>query len=283
MSGVVSHISDTARWVAVYRALESRRPDALFHDRFAERLAGPRGHEIAANIWDARRYSWPVIARTRVIDDFILASIADGCDRVLNLAAGLDTRPYRLALPRELNWIEADLPGMIEDKEQLLAGETPVCQLSREKVDLADANARTAFLARTLAGAKKALVLTEGLLVYLPAATVSLLARDLYARPEIAWWMTDLGSPALIRRMEKSVNLKLSHDAQMMFGPPDGVAFFRPFGWKARDVRSLFRAASAWRRLPPFLQLLSRIFKQDPPPDNPGRQVWAAIVRFERA
>ena len=36
------------------------------------------------------------IARTKLIDDLIAASLAEGCDRVINLAAGLDTRPYRL-------------------------------------------------------------------------------------------------------------------------------------------------------------------------------------------
>ena len=41
------HISDTAHWVAFYRALESERPDALFHDPFARRLAGVRGARIA--------------------------------------------------------------------------------------------------------------------------------------------------------------------------------------------------------------------------------------------
>lgn len=42
-SSPVTGVSDTARWVAVYRAWESARPDALFHDPFAQRLAGDRG------------------------------------------------------------------------------------------------------------------------------------------------------------------------------------------------------------------------------------------------
>ena len=42
----IEHISDTARWVAVYRAMETARSDALFRDPFAERLAGERGQQI---------------------------------------------------------------------------------------------------------------------------------------------------------------------------------------------------------------------------------------------
>jgi methyltransferase (TIGR00027 family) len=282
MSEVVSHISDTARWVAVYRALESRRPDALFRDPFAERLAGSRGQYIAYKMWNTRRYAWPTITRTRLIDDLIHTSVAEGCDRVLNLAAGLDTRPYRLDLPRELTWIEADLPAMIDDKERLLAGETPTCQLTRERVNLADVRTRDAFLTRALAGARKALVLTEGLLLYLPAATVSEIGRDLYAREAVAWWMMDLSSPAMLEYVRKRVSKKLSPDAQMIFAPPEGVGFFRPLGWKPRDVRSIFRAAAEYRRLPTFLQLVSR-FVKDPPAENPGKALCFFIVRFERA
>jgi O-methyltransferase involved in polyketide biosynthesis len=40
---LVRNVSDTARWVAAYRAMESARPEALFKDPFAERLEGERG------------------------------------------------------------------------------------------------------------------------------------------------------------------------------------------------------------------------------------------------
>jgi O-methyltransferase involved in polyketide biosynthesis len=45
---LISNISDTARWIAAYRAIESARPDALFDDPLADRLAGQRGHAIVA-------------------------------------------------------------------------------------------------------------------------------------------------------------------------------------------------------------------------------------------
>ena len=50
MTGAITHVSDTARWVAIYRAMESERPDALFRDPYARRLAGPRGEQIVAEI-----------------------------------------------------------------------------------------------------------------------------------------------------------------------------------------------------------------------------------------
>src|ERR1700761_2564405 len=93
----IHDISDTARWVAVYRARESARPDAVFRDPFAERLAGDRGKQIAAAIPFAAKNSWPFGARTWLIDRLVSEQVANGgIELVINLAAGLDARPYRM-------------------------------------------------------------------------------------------------------------------------------------------------------------------------------------------
>jgi O-methyltransferase involved in polyketide biosynthesis len=57
-----------------------------------------------------RAAGWPMITRIKLIGDLILASVKDGCDCVFNLGAGLDTRPYRLALPPSFTGTEAYLP-----------------------------------------------------------------------------------------------------------------------------------------------------------------------------
>jgi len=277
---LISNVSDTARWVAVYRAQESARPDALFKDPFADRLAGERGRAIAAVAPKQMRNGWPITIRTKLMDDLILASVAEGCDCVLNLAAGLDTRPYRLPLPPALPWIEADLPGMIEEKERLLAEAKPVCCLSREKVDLADVAARSAFLARVLQHAAKALVITEGLLAYLDEEVVRSLSRDLTAQAGIRWWLLDLASPIILQMMQKSMGQHLMN-APFKFAPANGLAFFEALGWQVRDVRSVFREAGRYRRIGFFLRLLALL--PGPDPRNLGRARWSGVVRFERA
>jgi methyltransferase (TIGR00027 family) len=275
---LISTVSDTARWVAVYRAWESARPDALFRDPLADRLAGERGRAIAAAAPRQARSGWPMITRTRLIDDLIASALADGCDRVLNLAAGLDTRPYRLNLPSTLSWIEADLPAMVDEKERLLSGEQPRCRLVRERVDLADANARGAFLERASSGASRALVITEGLLVYLDDDQVRALGRDL-KRPAIRWWVLDVVSRRLAKMIMRGMSGHLDN-APMKFAPPDGVAFFESLGWHARDIQSIYRAALRFGRLPLLLRLAS--FFPDPDPRRPGNGVWSAVVRFEQ-
>ena len=96
---VVRNISDTARWAAVFRADESQRPDALFRDPFAARLAGSLGVEIADTLPEGKSHAWAWVARTYLFDQFIEREIQHGVDVVLNLAAGLDARPYRMQLP----------------------------------------------------------------------------------------------------------------------------------------------------------------------------------------
>jgi O-methyltransferase involved in polyketide biosynthesis len=65
------------------------------------------------------RNSWPFVARTYLFDAAIERRVAEGFDTVLNLGAGLDTRPDRMALRSSVNWIEADLPAMIACKETM--------------------------------------------------------------------------------------------------------------------------------------------------------------------
>jgi methyltransferase (TIGR00027 family) len=277
---LVRNVSDTARWVAFYRAMESARPDALFKDAYADKLAGERGRAIAAHVPRQARSGWPMVVRTRVMDDLIVASIADGCDRVLNLAAGFDTRPYRMALPESLEWVEADLGPMIDEKEKLLEGEKPRCALRRERVDLSDASARDGFLARETRGANKVLVLTEGLLAYLDDDAVRTLGRDFASRPAVRWWVLDVTSPAILRMLTKGMGTQLHH-APMRFAPADGVAFFESLGWRAVDIRPIFREAVRLRRLPLLLRMFA--FLPDPDPRKPGNTRWSAVVRFGRA
>ena len=124
---------------------------------------------------------WTVVIRTRIVDDYILTAIAEGVDTILNLGAGLDTRPYRMNLPASLRWIEADYPHIIEYKEALLVSEPPRCELGRVKIDLADRQKRREFLAAVDAGSKRMLVLTEGVVPYLSVDEAGTLADDLRA------------------------------------------------------------------------------------------------------
>jgi methyltransferase (TIGR00027 family) len=276
---IISHVSDTARWVAVYRARETERRDALFRDPLAARLAGERGLAIAAATPRAAVTGWSAVTRTKLIDDLVLDSVAQGCDRVVNLAAGFDTRPYRLALPRTLTWVEADLPALIDEKEHLLAGETPACTLIREPVDLADSAARADVVRRAVGGAARVLVITEGLVVYLDDVTVRALARDLAAQVGIRWWVLDLLSPGIRAMISNGMGGRHPARALVKFAPENGVAFFEGLGWKAREVSPIFRAAARFHRAPLWMRALALL--PGPDPRRLGKARWSAVVRLE--
>ena len=174
---LIRDISDTAFLAAVYRARETERPDALFHDPLARCLLGTRGDQIADSIPFSNRAAWAWVARTYLYDQFIVEQCRQGTDMVINLAAGLDTRPYRMDLTPTLQWIEIDLPGILSYKEEIQAREKPVCILERIRLDLADVAARRKVFADLGSRATKCLILSEGLLVYFSADQVRALAR----------------------------------------------------------------------------------------------------------
>ena len=174
----IENVSDTALWVAMYRAMETDRPDAHFKDPYARALAGERGAAILAAMPDGEATAWPLIVRTAVFDEMILKAVRErGAKIVLNLASGLDMRPYRLNLPSDLEWIEVDLPDMMDYKTSRIGDAKPTCRLERVKLDLADIPARRAFFDRVDSSGKPTLVMSEGLLTYLTDEAVASLAH----------------------------------------------------------------------------------------------------------
>ena len=96
--------------------------------------------------------AWAMIVRTQVFDEIILRAVREGADTVLNLAAGLDARAWRLDLPAALRWVDVDLPGILKHKTDLMAGETPRCRYEPLAVDLTDAAARRGLFAADRTG-----------------------------------------------------------------------------------------------------------------------------------
>jgi len=258
----IRNVSDTALWVAVYRAMESERRDALFQDPYARRLAGARGEAIVASIPSGRSLSWPLVVRTVVIDEIVQRCVREGVRCVLDLAAGLDARPYRLDLPAALQWLHVDMPEMVAYYREQMSGETPRCKLDFIEADLRVAERRREVFAHARAQGPL-LVITEGLLIYLEAEQVAELARDLHETAQARWWLADLASPMLLKLLERRWSPKLRDgNAPFLFGPAEGTAFFAPLGWREAEFRSTWdesfrinrtmRGAYVWRWLARF-------------------------------
>ena len=261
----IENISDTARWVAVYRAMETERPDAIFRDKYARKLAGAHGEAIVDAMHRGRAAAWAMIVRTAVFDDIIMTMITEhGADMVVNLAAGLDTRPWRLSLPPTLRWVDVDLPAILKYKTDSLTHEWPRCRYEAVPADLTNDATRHTLLTRLGVEGKKILVVTEGLLIYLTATQVAELAQDLARQPSMRWWLTDIANPRLLKWMKRTWGKTVEKgNAPFLFAPEEGAGFFRQFGWKELAFRSTMveahrlnremRGAWLWRLLSRFM------------------------------
>jgi len=278
---LVRNISDTARWVAYYRARETQRADAVFRDPFAKALAGELGRQIAEGFQFAKKHEWAYVARTCLIDEFVHEQVVQrGIRLVVNLAAGLDTRPYRMRLPPDLRWVEVDLPEILDYKQQVLKDEKPACKLEQIQLDLSNVDARRELFGQLASRAEKVLILTEGLLIYLTPEEAGALAADLAAQPSFRRWIIDLASPGLLRMLQEGMNRELSAaGAPLKFGPAEGPGFFEPYGWKPLEVRSILKTAARLGRLSFPMRLAALL------PESKGRQgsrPWSGICLMMR-
>ncbi|WP_081952476.1 SAM-dependent methyltransferase [Kitasatospora phosalacinea] len=165
----LSPVSRTALAVARVRAYESSRPEPLFTDPYAlafiEASGAPLPTEGPAGPL-ARLLVARGIMRTRFYDDRLSAV---GARQVVLLAAGLDTRAYRLDWPSGTRVFEVDLPAVLDFKQEVLdeRGAEAACERVALPADLADPGWTDRLLAAGFDPGRPTVWLAEGLLVYL--------------------------------------------------------------------------------------------------------------------
>jgi methyltransferase (TIGR00027 family) len=162
-------VAATGLLVAAMRAEESLRDDALFHDPFAERLAGADGRQLLAEATaETGPASAAIVVRTKLYDEALLRA---GAAQVVILAAGMDARAYRLPWPPGSTVFEVDQAHVIALKDERLAGERPRCRRIAVGVDLAG-DWPKALAAQGFDASAPTVWTIEGLLQYLQAPDV---------------------------------------------------------------------------------------------------------------
>ena len=184
---ITTSVGSTALFVAAARALEAQKPDPVAVDPFAEVFCRAAGGEWAG-LLDGKAPDHALksefgvdfvnfqAVRTRYFDDFFRTAAADGVRQVVLLAAGLDSRGYRLDWPDGTVIYELDQPQVLDFKRQALAGHTPTAQRREVAVDLRD-DWPQVLRDHGFDPARPSAWLAEGLLIYLPAAA----QRQLFA------------------------------------------------------------------------------------------------------
>ncbi len=227
----MNDVADTAMWVATYRAEETERKDALFRDPLATLLTEDLGQSIATYTQGSRYTAWSVVIRTYIIDRFITNLLSEGVDTVLNLGAGLDTRPYRLPVSPDLRWIEVDFPKIIDYKNEKLKTAKPLCRLERLAMDLSLEEERNRFFETISNESKRVLILTEGVVPYLSNEDARSLADALFAQKNFAYWITEYYSPEILEFLRTPKRLMQMKNAPFLFYPKDWFLFFKESGW----------------------------------------------------
>lgn len=173
----LSPVGKTALGVAKIRGEESRRPDRLFEDPYAEAFVAAAPGVLPDWLPDDRMRAdfgfslvTHVAIRTRFFDDYLLDACAHGCRQVVLLAAGLDARAFRLDWPSGVRLFEVDRRDVLGVKRQVLQARSAAPRCTRTVVEADLSGEWTGPL--TAAGFDPATVtawLVEGLLIYLTA------------------------------------------------------------------------------------------------------------------
>jgi methyltransferase (TIGR00027 family) len=180
---ITTSVGSTALFVATARALEAQKPEPLAVDEYAELFCRAVGGP-AADVLDGNGPDHPLKtpdfgahfvnfqgARTKYFDEYFRRAAEAGVRQVVILAAGLDSRAYRLDWPAGTTIFELDRPEVLDFKREVLAGHgvQPRAERREIAVDLRE-DWPQALRASGFDAAKPSAWIAEGLLIYLPAA-----------------------------------------------------------------------------------------------------------------
>ncbi len=226
----------TAHWTAAVRSVETQREDRLFDDPWAATLAGDKGA-----VWLMQRpleSVIPIIIRTRYFDECLSRITTQGGIRqIVLLAAGLDTRAFRLNWPPGTRLFELDQPQVLDYKEEILISRNVHATCERRVIgkDLTepwmDALAAGGFDPQQPSG-----WLLEGFLFYLPNETILRLLEEVTSLAVSGSW---LGFDIINGAVLTSPWTKSWVDMQAQAGAPwvgaldDPEAYLASLGWQA--------------------------------------------------
>jgi methyltransferase (TIGR00027 family) len=260
----INNVSDTALWIAAYRARESEREDAVFKDALAKKLAGERGFEMADSTPGTKAMAFVTVIRTSAIDRLVMNAIKEGVDTVINLGAGLDTRPYRMQLPAQLQWIEIDLQNIIDYKTKMLQHDKPSCILKRIVLDLSNETERENVFKNINDTSKKALVITEGVIPYLKKEQALNISKSLVAYPSFKYWIMDFKQGRMRSWRVKKLKKHLKK-TPLQFDDPDPIKFFGETGWRVKEKIFILDEADRINRELPVMfpwSILMKLFRK---------------------
>jgi methyltransferase (TIGR00027 family) len=234
---VIDAVAATARLPAALRAAESARPDRLFHDPFAARLAGAAGEELLDQL--GMRDSPIIPVRTRYFDDTITGTAAGGIRQIVVVAAGMDTRAYRLGLPDDTVLFELDRPNLLRLKGELLGAAMPSGTREPIGVDLAT-NFTVPLVDAGFRADRPTCWLVEGLTQYLTESDVHRMIDRISSHSAIgSHLLIDFIGTSLLESPAMSPMLDRLAERSMtwQYGTEEPETLLEHRGWRATVTR----------------------------------------------
>lgn len=241
----IDAVATTARWTAAHRARERNLPDRLFDDPLALSLAGEAGMAMLAQAEQQGAHHGLMAAylaiRTRYLDDALLRAGEDGIVQVVALAAGMDTRSFRLRWPSGSRVYEVDRPALLGLKEEILgqAAPHPSCERVAVGADL-EADWLPRLLEAGFRADQPTFWLIEGLFYYLEESAVNrILAQTAEASAPGSLLATDLVSASYLNApwMRDVLGALEQQGMGWHSGTDDPERFFARHGWVATVVQ----------------------------------------------
>lgn len=253
MNTVIKDISQTAILVAGCRAFEHTQKPSLIKDHLAGSLLSTEDvklFELFKNSAQFSLFNTSVIVRTLVLDNMILNLLSkEDITQVINLGAGLDTRPYRMSLSKELIWWEIDHKNITITKEKALRNYTPNCIVKRKAIDLNSIDKFKIFINKEIDKEKKTLVFSEGILIYLDPEIVSKLLSIFANLSLCTHWITDVGTIKnrnFQKSQSKSTFTQLLKHMKFYSSPNDKI--YAAHNWKVKQFKDLAIEAINYNR-----------------------------------
>lgn len=262
----------TASWTAAVRAREGAREDRLFDDPWASALAGADG-----SAWLEQHSAesvLPIVLRTRFFDDYLLRVVREyGVRQVVIMAAGLDTRAFRLDWPAGTQVYELDQGAVLERKQKILdkARAQPTCERHAIAVDFAG-DWGASLAAANIPSYHPAMWLLEGFLFYLPPNDLTpLLDRVMKASTPGSYLAFDIINSAMLTSplTQPWVEMQAKAGAPWIGAIDDPKSLLAKRGWKAELTQIDSAEASHGRWQLPLA-----------PADDPeGPHLWLVTAR----
>lgn len=269
---IVSGVGITALMVAAARAMESTRDDALIDDTYAESFVRSSGTTVPmptswATLNDSENQSeadqqwanyWTVMSgylgvRSRFFDEYFRDAFTAGVRQVVLLAAGLDTRAFRLSWPEHVELFEIDQPKVLEFKDSVLAEQGALAGCARHVVPIdLRADWPGALLGASFDPARPTAWLAEGLFPYLPGTAVETLLGHVHRLSAVgSWFAAEEAGPGIHSRVHnptfQDIDRRLGFAMTALWPDddrPDPERWLRDTGWQ---VTAISRAQAADR------------------------------------